>query len=131
MIDQDSEPTGDLEAEVLQEDPDTVALAPVAVNVAGPVAVQHVPSRSGASFNRKIVLTEDVRVLLSADPRRRVATVIADQIMSIGSDQQSVAAGVAAIWPANVPCPITHADEVWVDLAADGVVSVMVENWAD
>lgn len=132
MHDQDSAPTGDLEEEVLQEDPHALPLAPVAVTVSGPVAVHNVPSRAGASFSR-LLLAADIPggPILSADPRRRIARLICGQSFAVGTDQASVTQGVAAIWPANVPCEITHGDEVWVDVSADAAISVMVENWAD
>lgn len=133
MSDQDSLPTGELETEVLQEDTEpTLPLAPVPVSVAGPVAVQNVPSRAGASFNRLLLAADVPQVpILPADPRRRIARLICGQAFSIGSDQASVTQLVAALWPANVVCEITHAEPVWVDVAADAAISVMVENWAD
>jgi len=130
-MDQESLPTGDLDEEVLQEEPDYVPLQAVPVTVCGPVGVQNVPSRAGASFNRLLVATEDVRVLLSADPRRRIARLICGQSFAVGSDQSSVTQGVAAVWPANTVCEITHGEEVWVDVTVDAAISVMVENWAD
>lgn len=127
-----AEPTGDLE-EVLQEEPRTpLRLASVPVTVEGPVSVQTLPARAGASFNR-LLLAADVpsTPILSADPRRRIARLICGQNLTIGTDQASVTQAVAAVWPANTVCEITHQDDVWVDVAADASVSVMVENWAD
>lgn len=133
MSDQDSLPTGELETEVFQEDDaPTLPLDPVPVAVTGPVAVQNVPSRAGASFNR-LLLAADVpqTPILPADPRRRIARLICGQSFSIGTEQSAVTQGVAATWPANTVCEVTHGEAVWVDVTADAAISVMVENWAD
>lgn len=114
MIDQDSQPTGDLEDEVLQEDPPHVPMGPVPVTVAGPVGVQHIPSRAAAGFQRKVDTTDEVKVLLSADPRRRIAKIVCDLPFLYGTEQASVGQGIAPRWPANEPLTITHSDPVWV-----------------
>lgn len=115
MSDQDSLPTGELETEVLQEDEEpTLPLAPVPVAVTGPIGVQHIPSRAAAGFQRKVTTTDDVRVLLGADPRRRIAKIVCDLPFLYGTDQASVGQGIAPRWPANEPLLITHSDQVWV-----------------
>jgi|SRR5687767_7171103 len=132
MMDQDSFPTGELESDVLQEDPVPFAIPSVPVRVEGPVTTQQIPSRAGASFSR-LLLAADVpqAPILPADPRRRIARLICGQPFSIGTEQSAVTQGVAAEWPADVVCEITHGEAVWVDVSADAAISVMVENWAD
>lgn len=132
-MDQDSSPTGELTEEVLQEDAAPVLpLDPVPVAVTGPVAVQNVPSRAGASFGR-LLLAADVpqAPILPADPRRRIARLLCGQPFRVGSEQSAVTQGVAALWPADVVCEVTHGEAVWVSVTADAEISVMVENWAD
>jgi len=131
-MDQDSEPTGTIE-EVLQDDEPIrpMILPPVRVVVEGSVPVQTLPSRAGASLNRKLLLADGAVCVLSADPRRRIARLIATVAYSVGSDQGTVSQGVAAIWPANLVCEITHAEDIWVSPSADLTISAMVEAWAD
>lgn len=113
MIDQDSQPTGELDEDVLQEEATPLPLHPVPVTIAGPVGVQHLPSRAAGGFQRKVATSDDVRILLGADPRRRTAKIICDLPFLYGTDQASVNQGVAARWPANEPLPLTHSDDVW------------------
>lgn len=114
MNDQDSLPTGELETEVLQEDESpTLPLAPVPVAVSGPVGVQHIPSRAAAGFQRKVTTTDDVKVLLGADPRRRIAKIVCDLPFLFSTDQASVVQGIAPRWPAGEPLPLTHSEQVW------------------
>jgi hypothetical protein len=130
--DQETEPTGQLHDGVLQEEPEAeLSLPAVPVSVEGPVQVHQLASVAGASLNRNCLLAEGAVLILSKDDRRRIARVICGQILAIASDQATVNQGVAALWPANVPCEITHREEIWVKPAADAAVSVMVEAWAE
>lgn len=123
--------TGTLEQ--VEQEPAAAPRGPVVpVAVEGVVPVQITGARAGASFNKAVTLGDSI-LLVGRDQRRRVLRVLAvSSAVFIGTDQSSVAHGVAAIWPLGVMCPITHQDEVWVrPVTVDSVVSAMVENWAD
>lgn len=126
-----SEFTGTLD-QVEQEPagPPRGPVVPVAVE--GVVPVQVTGSRAGASFNKVVTLGDSI-LLVGKDQRRRVVRVIGvASAVYVGTDQASVAHGVAAVWPLGVPCEITHQDDVWVrPVTADTIVSAMSENWAD
>lgn len=125
-----SEFTGTLD-QVEQEPADARGpVVPVAVE--GVVPVQVTGSRAGASFNKAVTLGDSI-LLVGKDQRRRVVRVLAvASAIYVGTDQSSVAHGVAAIWPLGVVCEITHQDDVWVrPVTVDSVVSAMSENWAD
>lgn len=126
-----SEFTGTLD-QVEQEPAGPVKGPTIPVAVDGVVPVQMVGSRAGAAFNKAVTLGDSIQ-LVGRDERRRVVRVLAvSSAIYVGTDQSSVAHGVAAVWPLGVVCEITHQDEVWIrPTTADSVVSAMVENWAD
>lgn len=127
-----SEFTGSLDA-VEQErgiGDDRIPRVPVVIDDVVPVQV--VGSRAGASVSKSLLAANGSVLLLGADQRRRIARVIATAgSVYIGTTQSAVDHLVAALWPANVPCEITHQEDIYVKVTADAVVSVMVENWAD
>lgn len=133
--DQQASPyTGDLE-QVLQEEPATLRLPPVQVDVRGVVPVHTVGSRAGAHFSKGIPDDAVAVKLISSDNRRRVVRiVVTGQTVYIGTDQASCNQSVAFLVPTGVPIEITHIDDLWVrnpNAGTVATVSVMVENWAD
>lgn len=125
MMDQDSMPTGELETEVLQEDPTPWALplGPIPVVLEGPVGVQHIPSRAAGGFQRKVSTSDAAVQLLGADPRRRVARIVSDLAFLYATDQASVAQGTAPLWPADVPLYLTHGEQLWLKTQAGSAVT--------
>lgn len=106
--------------------------APIAVAVAGPVRVQALPSRSWSTKSRTQTQADGAVKVSSADARRRSLTLIAEGgAVFVGPDQASCAAGVAAKWPAGLALVLTHAEDVYVAAAADTLVSVVEELWAE
>lgn len=130
MNDQESLPTGELE-EVLQEEPATLPLPPVEVVPIGVVPVHITGSKHGTSRNVKVNSVDGGVKLLSANQKRRIATLLSDQQFFYNVSQSGLVTGSAALWNANLPLPLTHQEEVWVHLPIDGVISVITEDWAD
>lgn len=128
-----TEPVGDIE-EVFQEDGDQPLLPnlPVNVKVEGPVQVHELPSVSGGmrGFSLAAAANGLTKKLVGPDRRRRVIRLWADQPFFFGGSQQESLAGVGARVAANQTIVMTHCDEIWVTLTADGTVSIVVENWA-
>lgn len=114
--------------EVLQEEPADTLLD---VQVHGAVQVHHLPSRIGVSRQFTCGTTDPVP-LLGEDSRRRVAILVSVGQNMIVGEKDRVKDGTAALWPANVPLPITHQQQVYaLSATSTTVVSVISENWAD
>lgn len=124
-MDQDSQFTGDLGDEVLQEDPPYKPALCVPVMVEGPVGVQHVPSRAAGGFQRQLSVADGATQVLGADPRRRIVKIVCDVPFLYAPEQASVNQGVAPSWPANVPLVITHADPVWIKAQAPAATAAL------
>ena len=100
----------------------------IPVTVEGVVQVDPTPPANVGFFTLAGVGTTPVRAL-TADPRRRRATVIGlSQNIRIGNSQsQAQLAGI--VWPAVVPVVITSRDEVWVSATSNtSDISIMVEQ---
>lgn len=122
---QDMQP--DLE-EVLQTE--DIALQHIPVDVCGPVETRELPSKR-LSARTVTVGTVAAAKVLSADPRRKFATIIArTSDILIGSNQSG--ALLSGAWvPGSVPFVITTVSEVWAVGDGDATdVSVIEEYFA-
>lgn len=122
---QDMEP--DL-AEVQQVEPPDIATVPVRIE--GPIESRELPSKRIAT--RTVAVSATVgSMLLSHDPRRKSATIVArSQDILIGASQaQSQLNG--AWWPGVIPFVITSVTEVWaIGDGGNTDVSIVEEYWA-
>jgi hypothetical protein len=120
--------------EVLQEEPDVPMTAiPVKVEcVDGPVRVQVLPDKGGATGTRTVTTTQAVRVLV-ADARRKSAVLMAtDNNFRVAFSQAACQAPSAmALWPKLVPLTVPATVEVWVQ-AEGGSTSLSYQTslWA-
>lgn len=114
--------------EVLQSDYDEPHVIPV--KLCEPTEVRELPSKRISTRTVPLIATAGSK-LLSADPRRKFATIIArSSDIRIGSSQAE--AQLTGSWiPSAVPLPITSKAELWA--MGDGAptdVSVIEEYWA-
>lgn len=124
------------EAEVLQEEPvpglETVPVRVVAVDA--PVRTQALPRKTATTQTRTLTAGAVARRLLTADPYRAQATLIADHAVYVSAHETGADdAGTSAWWPANVPLVITAVTEVWARAVSDqdaSVLGILVERWA-
>jgi hypothetical protein len=119
--------------DVLQEEPYKMAVTGE-VSVCGPVRVQELPRKAGATKTRTVSDTKYVQ-LLDNDPRRGFMVLMSlDQEMAFGFSEASMQDPSAmTAWPKGVPCPLPVATEVWVICSAAGQstrVSVTTGLWA-
>lgn len=102
----------------------------VPVKVCEPVEAREIPSKRISPRTVPVDITAGVK-LLSADPRRKNATIIArSQDLMIGTTQSQ--AQLSGAWiPKVVPLPITSCAELWA-IGSGGAtdVSVIEEYWA-
>lgn len=122
-------------SEVLQEhDRPELLLAAVPVRHDGPIQTRELPSRLGISKSRSVPDTETWKAL-SADPRRKSATLIAaSQPFYVAQDKDLVSGGQCAQWPSSVALVITHQEAVYVRCATTSnstIVSVLSEQWTE
>jgi hypothetical protein len=122
------------EAEVLQEEP-TPELATVPVRVVAvdaPVRIQSLPTKT-LSTQTRILVDAGVRLrVLTADPYRAQAVLIADAPFYFASLLTGVDDNLSSSWwPANVPLPITAVSAVWIRSTLDDLtISITTERWA-
>jgi hypothetical protein len=102
----------------------------VPVEICGPVEARELPSKRFAARTVNVGTSAGVR-LLSADPRRKFATIIArTQDILIGANQAQAQLNGAWV-PGVVPFVITSVTEVWaVGSGAATDVSVIEEYFA-
>lgn len=123
-------------AEVEQE-----PLGPAAVLVEhnGPLTVHQLPARRAATMSLSAPVAPGLKVLGAEIKRSRVILCSVDKPFYYAVRQSQIAtassaASAAAIWPANVPLPLHHADQVWVasaDASLPATIGVVIETWAD
>ncbi|MGW2795183.1 hypothetical protein ACWC9H_35400 [Streptomyces sp. NPDC001251] len=127
MTDPQLEP--DIE-EVLQEEHDYAPPA-VAVDVCGPVRVQHLPRKGGATRTVQLDATNP-RHVLTADPRRGRALLVSfDQDFLVAySEVGATSPATMARWPKTVPLEVGATVDVFV-MAQTGTtaLSVIQESW--
>lgn len=102
----------------------------VPVKVCEPVDARELPAKRLSTRTVPVGTLAGVK-LLSADPRRKSATIIArTQDILIGANQAQ--AQLSGAWvPGVLPLAITSVSEVWaVSTGADTDVSVIEEYWA-
>jgi hypothetical protein len=106
--------------------------AAVKVIVTGPVRIQDLPRKAGATFTRLAVTTAPMK-LLAADHRRAAARIVSiGQNMLVALSAASAQdASRMALWPANLVFLCEADTEVWVASAtATTTISVVTELWA-
>lgn len=108
---------------------------PINVTVCGPTEVRELPAVRAGYRTEQGVGTAVAVKLLTFEPRRKGAVILAlSQDIYISGSQagaQSGAAGGARI-PAVVPFPVSHLDEVWAcSVASTTDISVMAEYWSE
>lgn len=101
----------------------------IPVTVEGPVQSQAMPTRGGATVQRKVGVVPDR--ILNEDPRRsRVILVSKDDDMYVAFDQASILSATAAIWPKLVPLTITCTSQIYVAaVSTASVISAIPEQW--
>lgn len=126
--------TSDPQEIVQAEEPYAPAL-PIAVSQCGPVQTRELPARTaGYRTEQGVGGTVAVR-LLTFEPRRKAALVMAvgQDIWLSGSQAGAMAAAAGAIRvPASVPWPIDHLEEVWA-MAVTGTTDISIQSsyWSD
>jgi hypothetical protein len=117
--------------EVLQAEEPAGDEPTVRVRVTNPTRTQSLPTKAGSTLRRTVTASSPFH-LLTANPRRRRATIIADAAFLIAfARHTSEDASTSAEWPALVPLTI----EATVDVYARAVtgtaeLSVISEYWA-
>jgi hypothetical protein len=127
----------DIEDVLQVEDPEGSETV-VKVKQQGPTRTQALPSKSGST--KTVPVTVAPFKLLRPNPRRRSVLIISDAAfyfafsMAAAQIDSSVTTPppTMAMWPPNVPLPVTAADTYVVVAAKVGTanVSVVVEYWA-
>lgn len=121
--------------EIVQSEEQPYIQAPIPVITCGPTEVRELPAvRAGYQTAQGVTATVAVQVL-PFEPRRKYATVIAlDQDIYIGVSQAAAQSGAAGSmrWPAVVPYPVGHLEEIWV-CAVTGTTNVGIETayWSE
>lgn len=110
--------------ELLQEAPQ---LATVPVRVDGAVLTQELPSRYVWTTTYAGVVTTFEKIADATEKRKVIRLVSLDAAMWVKSGGQS-----GAVWPANVPCVLTHTQEILVRADTGTTrIGVIAEFWAD
>lgn len=102
----------------------------IPVKICEPTEVRELPSKRIATRTVAVGTTAGVK-LLSADPRRKFATIIArSQDILIGASQSQ--AQLSGAWvPGVLPFVISSVSEVWaIGDGAETNVSIIEEYWA-
>lgn len=117
--------------------PDTAELLqietgpPIAVPVRfeQPLTVHRLPNRRAQYADTAVAFGKGAVEILPANPKRGAAQLI----FSGGAGKINThSMGGGMTWPANVPYPITHTQDVWVEAATvDIVVGSVQELWSD
>jgi hypothetical protein len=120
-------------AELVDAEAPPVAMQAIPVAVPGAVRTQELASTYGGLATLSAVGYQTAVRVLTADPRRRNATVLAlSQNIRFGRTQaQANLAG--AVWLSQVPLVVHARDELWVSCATSGQstdVSLVVERWS-
>jgi hypothetical protein len=118
--------------DVLQvEDPEGTE-ATVKVVQQGPVRTQALPSKAGSTRTVLVNPLPSPTLILRANPRRRQALVVAPAAFLVAyGDANAQDVSTMALWPANVPLPVTAVVDVWVAAPTATVsVSIVSEFWA-
>lgn len=119
--------------EVLQVEEPAGKEPVVKVSQQGPTRTQALPRRGGATRTvANIGVLPNAVLILRANPRRGGCFIVAPAAFLVAYNDASMQdVSTMALWPANVPLPVTATVDVWV-AAATGTVSVSVvsEFWA-
>lgn len=126
-----SELQPDLEDVLQVEDPEG-SEPTVKVAQQGPVRTQSLPAKAGGSRTVLVQTFPATYNILKANARRRQAFLVAPAAFLVAyNDASAQDLSTMALWPANVPLPITAVVDVWVSAPAGTVsVSLLQEFWA-
>lgn len=121
--------------EIVQAEEKPYDLSPIATTVCGPVETRELPAiRAGYNTAQGVSNTVAVR-LLSFEPRRKGAVIVAkDQDIWISNSQAGAQMGASSSFyvPAVVPFVIDHLDEVWAcSVTGTTDISVMTTFWSE
>ena len=118
--------------EVLQAEEPAGREPVIKVSQQGPVRTQALPRKGGATFTKNVAAMPAALNVLRPDHRRASAILIAAAAILVAyGDANAQDASTMALWPANVPLPVSGTVDVWVAAAAGTTtVSVLTELWA-
>jgi hypothetical protein len=104
----------------------------VRVEQQGPVRTQSLPRKAGATRTITVNALPTPFRLLTANPRRAQAIIIADLPIRVALNAAAAQdEGTMALWPGLVPLTVTATTEVWVAAeTGQASVSVVSEFWA-
>lgn len=98
----------------------------VKVRVVGPTLTHELPARIGTV--RVEPLTTAASKVLYNDEKRKSALLVCASAFSVSRSGN----GEFALWPANVPLPVGHCDEMWARMPSSTAnLTVITEVWAD
>lgn len=117
--------------EIVQAEEDGSPARPIAVTVCGPTEVRELPAAGIPGYRTETVGPTVAVRLLTLEPRRKYATLIAQTadlwISSSQAGAQMGAAGAMRV-PAVVPYVVGHMHELWACAADGGTTEVGVET---
>jgi hypothetical protein len=121
--------------EVLQHEAESPAqIAPVPVDVRGPVRTHELPSPIWSVVSARPTDTVGALQLLSSNPQRKRVTILSAVAGCwIAPTQTQATARAGAFLPVNVPVTVQMLGEVWINNVAteSPVVSAIVEYWTE
>lgn len=131
MSSPENEMQPDLEDVLQVEEPEGSETA-VKVEQQGPVRTQALPRKAASTRTVPVGVLPNAYRLLRANPRRSQALLVAPAAFLVALNVASMQdVSTMALWPANVPLPVTADVDVWVAAAAGNVsISVISEFWA-
>jgi hypothetical protein len=98
----------------------------VPVEIPGKVRVQPLPARNSSA--NVFPMDTKLRRVLGADPKRSRVQLVSTVAWLYGR----TASGESVPWPANVPCVVTHSDEIYAAVpTSTGNLAVIAEYYAD
>jgi hypothetical protein len=98
----------------------------------GPVRTQALPAKAGSTRTVLLQAFPATYQIARANPRRRQAFLVAPNAFLVAyNDAGAQDLSTMALWPANVPLPITAAVDVYVSAPTGTVsLSILSEFWA-
>lgn len=118
--------------EILQVEEPAGREPTVKVSQQGPVRTQALPTKAGATRTVLLQAFPATYQIARANPRRRQAFLVAPAAFLVAyNDASAQDLSTMALWPANVPLPVTASIDVYVSAPTGTVsISVLSEFWA-